>query len=54
MLYAAVFLMFCEYWPDDSLVRPKLVASNRNSKIQKVVVSEGRTWGSIVIKILRY
>jgi hypothetical protein len=26
------FLSFCEYWPDDGLFRPKLVASNKIGK----------------------
>jgi len=32
MLYAPAFLSFCEYWPNDGLFRPKLVANNRNNK----------------------
>jgi len=28
-------LNFCKYWPDDGIVRRKLVASNRNNKIKK-------------------
>ena len=25
----------CKYWPDDGLLRPKLVANNRNNKIKR-------------------
>jgi hypothetical protein len=26
---------FCKYWPGDDLLRPKLVANNRNNKIKR-------------------
>ena len=29
VLYAPAFYVFCKYWPDDGLLRPKLVANNR-------------------------
>jgi len=33
--YAPAFLSFCKYWPDDGLLRRKLVTNNRNSKIKR-------------------
>jgi hypothetical protein len=29
VLYAPEFSVFCKYWPDDGLLRPKLAANNR-------------------------
>ena len=36
ILYAAAFLSFCKYWPDDGLLRPTLVANFWNNKIKVV------------------
>lgn len=35
----SIFKIFCKYWPYDGLLRPKLVANNRNNK--KIVLSDG-------------
>jgi len=28
VLYAPAFMFFCKYWPDNGLIRPKLVANS--------------------------
>jgi len=40
-------LSFCKYWPDDGLLRPKLVANNK--KNEKKFVSAGYIFNFILI-----
>ena len=36
------FKFFCKYWPNDGLLRPKLVANNNNNNNNNnIVVSDG-------------
>jgi hypothetical protein len=35
LYYTPTFLSFCKYWPDGGLLRPKLVANDRNNKIKR-------------------
>jgi hypothetical protein len=41
VLSVPAFYDFCKYWPDDGLLRPKLVTNNNNNNNKYTVLSDG-------------
>ena len=34
-MHQHLFFVFCKYFPDDGLLRPKLIVNNRNNKTKR-------------------
>jgi len=56
VIYTTEFYVLCKYWPDDGLLRPKLVANNNNdnnnNNNKHMIVSDGVNILFYFIKVL--